>query len=226
MKAVDLPADEAETADLLISMFNRPFFPVEARDGRLIHAFKRYRDIDQPVGATFPTQVNAAKLDRLEEREGNVVVYQHFGVFGPRGRLPAISRPHRKRSPIPALDDHSVATWRMIAERNRDKRLFVTTVGRLMDWLWRRSALRFSVDKTQERWVVSLDEFDCAVNGRRPVEDKDLNGFAFVVPSTAPEVILVRPGREGALTAKRAPDPQNDGMDVAYLGWDALEWPQ
>ena len=226
MVPVDVPDDPAELRELLVGMFNRPFFPVSARDGRMIHAFKRYRDIDQPVGATFPCQVTAAKLDELEARKGNVVVYQHFGVFGPRGRLPAVSRPFRKRSPIPALDEHSVATWEMIADRSRGGRLFVTTQGRLLDWLWRRSALRFSIEKGQDRWVISLDGFDCPVEGRRDVSDADLNGLAFVVPANAPDVNIVSPGRSGSIPLKRDPDPNGTGEHVAYLDWKPLEWPE
>lgn len=96
---ISLPTEEEQRREFLISIFNRLIFPVRANDGSQILAFKRYRDIDQPVGPTFSAQVTAAKLDRLEEARGAVVVYQHFGVFGPRGRLPAISRPHRQRSP-------------------------------------------------------------------------------------------------------------------------------
>lgn len=223
---IALPESDEERRDLLVSIFNRQIFPVPAQDGSTILAFKRYRDIDQPVGATFPAQVTAAKLDMLEERRGNVIVYQHFGVFGPRGRSPTVSRPHRSRSPIPALDEHSVATWRMIAERSREGRLFVATVGRLLDWIWLREAMRLSVDKSQERWVVTLEGIDCKVRGARDLEERDLNGLALTVPASAPEVQVIVARRATPLSMQRAADPATPGLDAIYLDWEELEWPE
>lgn len=218
--------DDAGLRAMLAGFFNRSQFPVQARDGQLIHAFKRYRDIDQPVGSTFSSQVTAEKLDDLEARGGNVVVYQHFGVFGPRGRSPVMSRPHRARSPIPALDAHSVATWQMIAERRDAGRLFVATQGRLLDWVWRRGALQLSIERGPDRWTVTLDGFSCPVHGQRPVEDADLNGLALVVPASAPDVVVVRPGRTGAVTLRRSPEPDNSAVHVLHAEWRALEWPE
>lgn len=225
-RPLEMPDGEDEQRNFLVSMYNRPLIPVKGQDGRPIYAFKRYRDIDQPVESTFSTQVTAAKLDALEAGGGNVVVYQHIGVFGPRGRAPAISRPHRKRSPLPALSEHGVATWQEIAERKCQGRLFVATVGRLLDWLTRRDTLQYSVERSDSRWIVTLEGFDCPVQGRRPVEDSDLNGLAFTVPSGAPQVEIVRPGRSGTLDMKRTPDPVNAGLDAVYIDWAALEWPE
>ena len=226
MSPIPVPQDEAGLQAMLVDFFNRSQFPVQARDGRMIHAFKRYRDIDQPVGSTFPAQVTAEKLDELEARRGNVVIYQHFGVFGPRGRSPVVSRPHRTRSPVPALDVHSAATWRMIAERHESGRLFVATQGRLLDWIWRRGALQLSVERQPGRWTITLDGFACPVQGRRPVEDADLNGLALVIPASAPEVVVVRPGRTGGVALRRSPEAGDPEAHVLHAAWHALEWPE
>jgi hypothetical protein len=220
---IAVPDDEEGRREFLVGIFNRLMFPVTAREGTPILAFKRYRDIDQPVGPTVPTQVTAAKLDRLEAFGGAVIVYQHFGVFGPRGRSPTVSKPYRKRSPDPALDEQTVGTWQMIADRQRSGRLFVATQGRLLEWVWMREALRFDLDQAADRWTIALTGTDCPVRGRRAVEASELNGLAFTVPSEAPEVRLVNDGRE--LPAKRAPDPVHPGMDAVYLDWQPLEWP-
>jgi len=219
--AIDLPDDQAEIEAMFAAWHNRAIFPVRGGDGTLIHAFKRYRGIDQPVGSIFSSQVTEAKLARLEAQGGAVVIYQHFGVFGPRGRAPTISRHHRARSPIPALDRNSVATWQLIAERHQSGALFVATQGRLLDWIWRRSSLRLSVERTPTRWVVTLAGFACPVEGERPVEDRDLNGLALVIPADAPEVVVVRLGRTGVLPMHRAADGANH---VVHMPWQPLEW--
>jgi len=221
---VKLPEGDEAKRQLFISIFNRQLIEVEARDGERILAFKRYRDVDQPVGPTFSAQVTAAKLDMLEDRRGNVVIYQHFGVYGPRGRSPAISRPNRLRSPIPALDEHSVATWRMIADRKRSGRLFVATVGRLLEWLWLRSALDFTVERQDDGWRIHVSGVNCPVRGERPLETSELNGLAFTVPSDTPQVRLTVDGRAGEMPVRRDADPAHPGLDAIYLPWESLEW--
>ncbi len=223
---VAMPESDDARRDYLLGMFNRLILPVPANDGSRLLAFKRYRDIDQPVGATFSAQVTAAKLDRLEAARGAVIVYQHFGVFGPRGRSPTLSRPHRKRSPIPSLDEHNVATWQLIAERNRAGQLFVATVGRLLEWVWLRDALRFRLDRREDMWVVNLLGFECPVRGRGALERQHLNGLAFTVPSDAPEVLVHLEGDDRPLPMQRKPDPVHAGTDAVYLPWQALEWPE
>lgn len=223
---IDMPQTDQERREFLVGLFNRQIVPLKGRDGSPILAFKRYRDIDQPVGPTFSAQVTAEKLDALDERRGSVIVYQHFGVFGPRGRLPATSRPYRQRSPIPSLDEHSVATWQMIAERQRSGRLFVATLGRLLEWVWLRDALRFSVDRGSERWVITIDGVDCLVRGKRPLKETELNGLAFTVPSSAPAVEVVLSEGSGALEMSRTADPVHLGTDAVYRPWQKLEWPE
>lgn len=221
---VAMPGTIEEQRELLVGMFNRLMFPVDAQDGSRIMAFKRYRDIDQPVGATFPMQVTAAKLDALERGRGSVVVYQHFGVFGPRGRSPAASRPHRSRSPIPALDEHSVATWRLIADRQRSGRLFVATTSRLLNWVWLRDALRFQTELGPERWTIQLEGVQCPVVGAREREPFERIGLAFTVPQNAPEVVVIDEHNR-TLPVRRERDPVHEGTDAVYLPWQALEWP-
>lgn len=221
---IAVPDSEEARREFLVGIFNRLMFPITAREGTPIWAFKRYRDIDQPVGPTFSTQVTAAKLDRLDSLGGAVVVYQHFGVFGPRGRSPTISKPYRKRSPDPALDEQTVGTWQMIADRHQSGRLFVATQGRLLEWVWLREALRFDVDKAADRWTIKITGTDCPVRGRSTVNASDLNGLAFTVPQDAPDVRVVNDGRE--LSVRRAADPVHDGLDAVYLDWHALAWPE
>lgn len=223
---IAMPADDEGRRDFVAGMFNKLIFPVSANDGDRVLAFKRYRDIDQPVGATFSSQVTAAKLDALEAGRGAVVVYQHFGVFGPRGRSPGVSRPHRQRSPIPSLDEHNVATWRLIAERQRSGRLFVATLGRLLEWVWLREALRFTLSTSNDKWTISIDGYDCPVRGRGALQPHHFNGLAFTVPSDAPEVSVVVQSDGRSLPVRRAADPVHEGTVAVYLDWQPLEWPE
>jgi hypothetical protein len=223
---ITLPEGQDQRRQFLTNLFNHSLFPVPAQDGSLLNVFKRYRDIEQPVGSIFSSQVTAAKLNELEQRGGSVIIYQHFGVFGPRGRAPAISRPHRKRSPVPALDIHSVATWRLIADRASQQRLFVTTLGRLLDWIWRRDALRYEVEQMPDKTIIRLRHFACEVEGIKSIEASDLNGLAFSVPSANPDIEVYWSGSSTPLTMKRKREsPSNGEFDVVYLEWQKLEWP-
>lgn len=220
---IGLPADEVAQKQLFTNFFNRIILPLKAQDGSDILVFKRQRGLDQPSESTFCMQVSSADLDTLEERRGSVIVYQHFGVQAARGRLPALAK--RKKTVPPVLDAHSVACWRDIARRFYDGRLFVTTTGRLLNWLWVRDALRFSVAKNEERWVIHLEKLECPT-GRHPnINAADLNGIAFLVPSDAPEIVLSVAGSAAPLSTTRSRDPVHHGFDAVYTPWNRLEWP-
>ena len=198
---------------------------VNGRDGQPLLAFKRHRGFDQPIMSTFCNQVTDADLDALEEMRGVVIVYQHFGRKGPRGRSPALSRALRSTVTSPAFDEHARARFRSIAERFRAGRLWVALQSRLLNYLWLRETLHFQVDRGDAKWVVTVQEIGCDATGRRPVEEGDLNGLSFSVPSHAPEILVAVHGRNGTLPVRRAPDPGWPGRDAVFMPWRQLEWP-
>lgn len=226
VEPMPLPEDRAARRRLLLSLFNRTLLPVKARDNTPIFAFKRFRGMEQPVMSSFCTQVTERDLDDLEARRGVAIVYQHFGIVGPRGRAPALSRRQRQFSGPPVFDEHARSRMINIAERFRAGRLWVATTARILDYLWLRDALRFAVEKSAGRWIVTLDRLECATLGHRDIGNEDLNGLSFAVPPDAPDVTVVIRGRAQPLPMHRVADPAWPNMHAVYLPWQPLEWPQ
>jgi hypothetical protein len=218
-----LPAPEAELRRLLVAAFNETIVPVAARDGVDILAFKRYRGPQLPSATTFPTQVTARDLDELESRGGTVILYQPFGVTTLRGRAKSKGPAANGRSTPPVLDEHALARWREIAERRDAGRLFVATTERLLDWLWRRDRLEVTVERSPHKWLVKLGDIRCPVLGDRAFGAGDLNGFALLVPETAPEISVIDAGGR-LLNLRRDPDPANPGRHALHRSWEPLEW--
>jgi hypothetical protein len=201
-----------------IELFNRIILPSSATRGS--HAFKRYRGQLPPTATTFPVQVTSARLDELQAMGGAVVLETQFGLWSRIGR-------HGAPQPIDgdALDEHSVACWRDIAQRTVSGQLFVTTLSRLLSFLWLREHLVYSVVREAERWVVRLDGVVDASGETRALAASDLNGLGFLVPSTAPEVVVLTSLAANDLEMHRAADPRVMGMDAVYRSWTALEFP-
>lgn len=222
---VSLPDDGRQRRAQLAAFFNRTFFKSKAGDGSDIFVFKRFNGVDTPSAGNFAVQVTTSRLDALEKGGGAVIIYNHFGSWSLIGRGRRYRNLGRVTTP-PVLDEHAVACWREIAERRAAGRLFVTTTGRLLDYLWLRERLRMVIDQTPERWLVTLQHIDCDVLGRHPVSNAHLNGLALLVPQGTPEVCVVVEGRQEPLTLTRAPDPAFKGYDALYLPWQPLEWPE
>ncbi len=223
--SADLAADQEERRRQFASFFNRTLFEVTARDQNRLLAFKRHRGSEQPLQTTFAYQVQSEQLDQLETRHGAIIVYQHFGRNGPRGRAPLISKPLRTSPPPPALDEHSVACFEDIAERQRDGRLFVAATGRLLNYLWMRDRLVYSCSKHSERWHIEIEGLNCSAEGNKSPGDVDLNGLAFLVPQDAPDVVVTCSDRVAPLAVDRHPDPVYPGYHAISSAWTRLEWP-
>ena len=217
---------DAENRHALASFFNRTLLRVKGRDGSPFLAFKRHRGFEQPIMSTFCDQVTDPDLDALEEMRGAVIVYQHFGRKGPRGRGVALSRKQRSFVTSPAFDEHVRGTLRSIAERFRAGRLWVALQSRLLNYLWLRETLRYWVARDDSKWIVIIEEIGCDATGRRPLEEADLNGLSFSVPSSAPEVVVAIQGRNATLPVRRAADPGWPGRDAVFMPWKQLEWPK
>lgn len=183
-------------------------------------AFKRYGGPWRASMPTFAGQVASVLLDQLASRGGAVIVRQQLGRWSLVGAAP--DRDEVRPNDSPALDRHAVATWRDIAERAGAGALWVVTAGRLLDHLWRRQALKFTIDKSHERWVVRLGALSCPILGDRALESGDLNGLSFTVPESAPEVVVML--GDAPLAMRRAADPVHRARDAVYRPWAFLEW--
>lgn len=214
---IELPSDPAQSRLMLLAMFNRTIVHTHAADGSPIAAFKRYRGIAPADESSFHLQLSAENLDSLEQRGGAVIVYQHLGVTrdGPDNI--------KRRSAPPVLSANSVRAWRDIAERAAAGRLFVTTPGRLLDYICRAERLIFRVTKESERWTITLPSLVNSVEWSQRSEDELLNGLAFVIPADAPEMLVLNSvGKKIAF--QRAIDPVREDRHALYRPWQKLEW--
>ncbi len=207
-------------AEILAGFMNRT---LQARNGGGPHwAFKRYGGPWRASMPTFAGQVASVLLDQLISRGGAVIVRQQLGRWSLVGAAP--DRDEARPNGSPALDRHAVAAWRDIAERAAAGKLWVVTAGRLLDHLWRRQTLRFTVDKSHERWVVRLGALSCPILGDRAIGSGDLNGLGFTVPQAAPEVVITV--GDAPLAMRREADPVHPGRDAVHRPWTFLEWPE
>jgi hypothetical protein len=221
---IELPEDSGQRRAKLAGYFNRTFFKARAGDGTDIFIFKRFNGVDTPSASNFAAQVTSSRLDMLERGGGTVIVYNHFGNWSMLGRG-RTRRDLTRTTNSAVFDEHGVACWQEIAERHRAGRLFVATSARLLDYLWLRESLKLSTAKTDDKWIVTLHGLECDVLGRRAISPDDLNGLSFLVPQTAPDIVVTIAGRRAPLALTRTSDPAFRGSDVLYRPWQALEWP-
>ncbi len=213
--------DAAADARTLVGLMNQTL-PAAGQHTGHGHLFKRYSGPWLPSMPTFSAQVTNDLLNRLTQLAGVVVVQQQLGRWSLIGAAPEASEARPNRAP--ALDRHAVAVWRDIADRHTGGVLWVATTARLLDHLWRRQALAFSVTKKADRWVITLNELRCPLAGRRAIEASDLNGLSFTVGEAAPEVVVTVAGWAQPLEMRRVPDPAHRHRHAVYRPWAALEW--
>jgi SAM-dependent methyltransferase len=218
----DIPPRQAKEAALRLS--NSLLVPALGRDGRAFMGFNRYRGSEGPTSATFPNQISAAHLDQLERGEGVCIVYQHLGIWRALGSHKG-HRSHRE-SRLPILDENTVWSFRELAERQEQGRLFITTTGRLLHYLWLRKSLRFSVSHAQDLCEIVIHGTECPVYGSVGVAaDDDLGGLTFLVDRRVARVVVRMDG--GAdLQVRRDHDPVDAEMDAVYLPWTRMEFPE
>jgi hypothetical protein len=218
-RMIDLAPDIESQRSLFLAMFNRTILRVPAADRVTISAFKRFRGQWAADESSFALQVCASNLDALQSAGGAVIVYQHFGVTRDN---PTGSAPQRLSKP-PVLSSKSVEAWCDIARRSQAGKLFVTTTGRLLDYLCLAEHLAFHIAKTAERWTISLSSLDDSPFwSQRPAVEL-LNGLSFVVPADAPQV-AVHDANGKALEFSRAADPTSPSKHAIYRPWQKLEW--
>ena len=204
-------------------LFNHTIVPVTARDGRPALVFKRFRGHDGPMAGNFVAQVNPASLDALESRGGAVVVYQHFGVW--RGLFMGKKHPSQRVSvPETVLDEHNIWAFRELAQRHHDGRIMVATTRRLLDFLWMRDGLDYSVRHEGDTTIVEIDGLNCPSSGRLRPTLEDLAGLAFEVPKRNGETVVVLDGEK--LPMVSVEDPQDPERIVVYLPWQSLTYPE
>jgi len=215
--------DERGRVEWRRRLFNRVLVPVTARDGRPALVFKRFRGHEGPTAGNFAAQVNPQTLDGLEARRGSVVLYQHFGVWR------ALFTPKRHASqrysvPETVLDEHGLWAFRVLAERYREGRILVATTRRLLDFLWMRDNLRYTVEKQDGQPTIRIDAIDCPVAGRIVPDSNALDGLAFELPATRDEPVVVLANKKLPMTV--IADPDDSRRLIAYLPWRALEYPE
>jgi hypothetical protein len=205
-------------------LFNRVLVPGLGRDGQQLYFFKRFRGRDAPNSGNFILQVNKDRLDDLEAAEACVVVYQHFG----RWRALHMGRPHAssRRSVSPVLDEHARWAFRELAERERAGRIFVTTTGRLLTYLWVRDHLDYSVEQLGSQQVLRLKAVNCPRYGKIPLSMEMAQGLSFEIPRFWGEVRVELEGHTMPLECLRKPDPTNPDTDVVMIPWNRLVYPE
>lgn len=183
--------------------------------------FKRFIGHRSCTWTTFPGEVNSWRLDDLVRCRGAVVVDLEAATWSLVGAEPH-NNSARALDSSQMFDLHAMACFKEIAERRNSGSLLVTTVTRLLDWLWRREHLTVETVRDSDKWIVTLDVAGKA-NGNVWASAL-LDGLALSVPATAPEVVVQIVGHSALPVFTRVADPATAQRDVLYRPWSALEW--
>lgn len=184
---------------------NRLLFPRTLRDGTTVQAFVRCGDFGRATLADLPWLLRDGFLNALEAGGGVSVVFLHWS-----------RHPGRAFTELPPGVASALET---LARRAREKRIWVTTTGRLLAYCEARRTVRVAaVEDTGEAAEVRL-EAGPLPDGRTLTRD-DLAGLAFAVSDPgrtrflyagAPLSTEPVPGEPGAVwvprTPLRFPDP-------------------
>lgn len=207
-------------------LFNRLLVDVPTRDGKIIKVVKRFRGHDGPNAGNFVQQVNAEQLDKLEICGGAVVIYQHFGIW----RAIGMGKRHRSQRSVhaPALDEHAIWAFRELAQRQAEGRVFITTTSRLLDYLWVRDNLNFSVEGSDLSRLILIHSIDCPTFGKVTLKPNQLQGIGFHVPSKWLEIKVIIEGSPIPLNFQRTPSSSSTSTseDIIFIPWQRLEYPR
>jgi ubiquinone/menaquinone biosynthesis C-methylase UbiE len=207
--------------------FNRTLIPTYGRDRSKFYAFKRYRGEYSPDSACFAHQVNSTNLNALETQQGSVIIYQHLGVWRPLGCTKGDSMygNGRQESRLPLLDENAVWAFRRLAERVKSGKLFLTTTGRLLDYLWVRDNLEYCTETQGDAYIIKIRGIECPVYGSVKVTEKMLQGITFKIPASWQNVHIEVEGLKSLQQVKRVPDPDDDLFHLLFIPWICLSYP-
>jgi hypothetical protein len=107
---------------------NRLITPRRLGDGRIVQSFVRCGDFDRATFADLAWLLRPGFLDALERSHGLSAVFLHWGKHAGRR--------------FESLDPAGLGALRELAARARDRRIWVTTTGRLLAYAEARDAVR------------------------------------------------------------------------------------
>jgi len=137
--------------------------PRRLRDGRTVMTFVRAGDFTRATFGDLPWLLRDAFLDGLERSGGASIVFVHWNR-------------HPGRS-FTDLDPRGLAALSGLARRAHDRRVWVTTTGRLLAYSEARDAVRFGVREADGGLRLDLAAPPLP-DGRRLVAE-DLRGLSF-----------------------------------------------
>ncbi len=209
--------DEDEIVELIA---NNLLVPVTMRDGNKVMCFKRYRGEYSPDSANFAHQVNAKRLEELIDSEAAAVVYQHFGVWRPMAMPKGYTGEAKKSSRTPLLDENAIWAFRFLAEKYKNKEVFITTTSRLLEYLRIVDNLELDIIDNSEKIVVNIKGVMCPAYGYEKKHAEELQGLS--IRSTRPNLMLVDSYGE-VVKANRI----IDGEGYVYsVPWKCLVYPR
>lgn len=174
---------------------NRLLTPRRLRDGRTVQSFVRCGDFRRATFADLAWLLRPGFLDALERSRGCSAVFLHWS-----------KHPGRR---FENLDPAGLGALRALAARARERRIWVTTTGRLLAYAEARDAIRVE-PAAAGRLCLRAEPLP---DGRR-VAAEDLRGLAFRVGDGPPPEFLLEdrpiameslPGEPGVVWVPRAP---------------------
>jgi len=200
-------------------VFDRRWFPLEAylgnndllqpwtlRDGNRVFKFRRYGSGRWDWSDDVPLVLNEAILDRLIEVEGAAILYVHLGDRRTRDDGLPISR-------------ETIEVFRILAEKYRAGKIWVTTTTRLLTYCAIRDALRWHCETSDDQYMIYIDGIDSDVISHDWLTMENLQGVAFDTPTPEKTTIVFR---DKLLPIKR----NFDGGSSVSISLRSLVFPQ
>ncbi|MBM4133207.1 MAG: hypothetical protein FJ245_05490 [Nitrospira sp.] len=183
----------------------------EARDGRGLILFRRYRGLvgqSAPTASRLPEQVLLSDIDSIVANGRACIVYQHFGCWQ------KTSEGMFEANQPPYFSPEGMRVLERLAEISREGKCLVATVGRLLRYLEARDAVAFTVSNNE----IMVSSASVGIG------PQDLAGVTFYAPD--PERMrLTWRAKDGATHAlpSRVFRESETGQPCIGVPWKKLE---
>jgi hypothetical protein len=191
---------------------NDTVWPVRLRSGHLVTEFIRsnpswggisHNDTGRGIGEVLTDIM----LDRLEERQGIMILYTHLGKTGTVGAL---------------LPESSRLGLARLARRFHDSRILVATTRRVLSYCRAVRGVALCATRRADGTLI-VDLRTNPRDGAPPVERGDLDGLTVYVPEPERTTILAD-GR--VVTEIGSNPPDHTGRRSVSIPWTVLEFPE
>lgn len=150
-------------------------------------------------------QLGPEQMDNLIDNSGYMIFYTHFG----------------RNSGYPYLSDPTIEALRYIGDKNKSKKLMVTTTSRLLNYYIHQKYLFWHTLDIADTTNIYIDSISNAVEGCFIPDENQLEGLTFYIPDNRVVQLFI----DGIATTCIQNDIDNTGRLSITIPWRKLQLP-